>query len=381
MCKIHRLLWAAAVILLLPGGVAGQATLRWQPTLEGAKRLAAQTNRLVLIHFWAEWCQACQEMDRDVFSQSSVASAVASHYVPVKINARYFPTTCQQYGVTVLPTDIIITPQGQQVDRLRGPLGASEYVARLNQVAAAGRPGGSETYAQVPSGQKAPGQAYPPASAAGYRAPDGQPQPDPRYAELDSRQRAGQGAAGYAPNSRPPGDARVGQQPQAAQPVTAQQQQPWQGTASSAVGGPALQRPSGGPVAGNPPLGLDGYCPVQLSDDMKANVLRWTLGDRRWGAIHRGRTYLFAGPEQQRKFLADPDRYAPVLSGNDVVIALEQQQTVPGHRRHGVLFGSRVYLFANETTLARFSKDPRRYARQVLQTLQAEADQKRQLRR
>ncbi len=131
-------------------------------------------------------------------------------------------------------------------------------------------------------------------------------------------------------------------------------------TAPSAVAGAPPQLP-----AINPPLGLDGYCPVSLSEKQ-----RWMLGDRRWGAIHRGRTYLFAGADEQRRFFADPDRYAPAASGNDIVLATEQGQTVPGTREHGVFFPERlpnhVYLFSSEATLEKFAKNPGLYANQAL---------------
>ncbi len=97
------------------------------------------------------------------------------------------------------------------------------------------------------------------------------------------------------------------------------------------------------------------------------------LGDRRWGAIHRGRTYLFAGPEEQRRFFTDPDRYAPTASGNDVVLAAEQGQAVPGMRQHGVTFGNHVYLFSSEATLEKFSKNPNVYVNQASGSLRAGA--------
>jgi YHS domain-containing protein len=111
------------------------------------------------------------------------------------------------------------------------------------------------------------------------------------------------------------------------------------------------------PPLPNPPLGLEGYCPVQLVEKAK-----WIQGSERWGAVHRGQTYLFAGQEEQQHFLAAPDHYAPVNSGNDVVLALEQGRSVPGACDHGVTFSGRVYLFADQASLERFSKNPRYYA-------------------
>ena len=106
---------------------------------------------------------------------------------------------------------------------------------------------------------------------------------------------------------------------------------------------------------------------------------QWMLGDRRWGAVHRGKTYLFTGPEEQRRFLTDPDRYAPVISGNDLVMAVDQGQNTPGMREHGVYFGNRVYLFASEASLDKFSKNPNIYANYASEALHASNNSGRQV--
>ncbi len=384
MRNIRRVFGAAIAILLLPVVTAAQQPLRWQPTLESAKRLAVQTDRLVLVHFWADWCQTCQIMDREVFTRSDVARVVQSNFVPVKINADYFPTTCTQYGVTTLPTDIVITPQGQRIDTLRGPLTASEYVSRLNRVAAARRRPDTRSYAQIPAGPppQTASRGYLPQNTTGRPATDGQYESNQRHVDYYNGQRQPTGPAAYLPNqNRLPADVRAEQHAQPRPAATPPHQAGPAGPITpSATAGRALQSPSGQRAASNPPLGLDGYCPIQLRDDMLANLPRWTLGDLRWGAVHRGRTYLFAGPEQQRRFLADPDRYAPALSGNDVVMAVDQGQAVEGRREHGVLFSSQVYLFANEASLEKFSKNPHHYARQIFQALQAEKDRRQALR-
>jgi protein disulfide-isomerase len=110
---------------------------------------------------------------------------------------------------------------------------------------------------------------------------------------------------------------------------------------------------------------LEGYCPVTLFETRK-----WRRADARWGVVHRDRTYLFAGPDQQQKFLEDPDRYAPMLSGFDPVRYLEQGQLVEGRRQHGLWYRNQMFLFADEASLEQFWKNAEDFAPRVEQAMQ-----------
>jgi YHS domain-containing protein len=161
----------------------------------------------------------------------------------------------------------------------------------------------------------------------------------------------------------PPAAAPAAAAPMAAPPAAPAPGQPYNpqtynATASYQQAPPLPQLPPG-----CPPVGLDGNCPVTLVENMQ-----WALGDKTWGAVHRGRTYLFRGPQQREKFLANPDMYAPVMSGIDPVLAMDNQMTVPGRREFGV-FGAdrRIYLFADEASLKRFEQNPNRYAAEAVQ--------------
>ena len=121
---------------------------------------------------------------------------------------------------------------------------------------------------------------------------------------------------------------------------------------------------AGAPVPdtlGPMPLGLEGYCPVTVVERGS-----WVEGRPQWGARHRGRTYLFSGPEQQQAFLSDPDRYAPALSGDDPVLAFESGRSEPGRRAYGVSYQSRMYLFSSPESRAAFTADPDRYTARVM---------------
>jgi len=128
---------------------------------------------------------------------------------------------------------------------------------------------------------------------------------------------------------------------------------------------PASQTP---PPAAQHRWGLQAFCPVTLSQRRQ-----WVPGDRRWGVEHQGRVYLFSSEAAKRKFLANPTYYAPVLSGNDPILLIEQRQAVDGLREHGVFYRDRVYMFSGEATLARFSQSPARYAALVA-AMEAEAN-------
>jgi YHS domain-containing protein len=126
----------------------------------------------------------------------------------------------------------------------------------------------------------------------------------------------------------------------------------------------APQQPPAGALAPNPPLALDGYCAVTLAEGE-----RWSKGDVMWGVRHRGRTYLFASEQQKQRFMADPDRYSPILSGYDPTRYIDSGEVVPGQRRHGMWFRGKIYLFADEDSLQRFSLRPEYYAQKAYEIM------------
>ncbi|MBN1394683.1 MAG: DUF255 domain-containing protein [Pirellulales bacterium] len=395
-----------------------QQQIQLEPTLEIAQRLAGQSNRLVMIQFWAQWCVVCGRMDAEVFSQPEVAAVLNQKYVPVKINADHFPATAHRYGITALPTTVIISPDGKLLKTIRGRLETAAYLAVLNRVAAEAEQRRAMTSARIPTGEAAAtvqpnvsstAESSQSASVPTNRYTASQPpdepapnMPDPRnhsqsrYApsheffsppavnsNVPETQNPRYGnpppAIGEPSSQAPSGPAYGAQVPQTtappqrpadsaygsqAAPATMPQQQP---IAPSNQSPPAMAArhpaaPTDAPAPSfNPPLCLDGYCPVSLCEKQQ-----WIPGDLRWGAIHRGRTYLFSGPEEQRRFFGDPDRFAPVGSGNDIVLAAEQGRAVSGRREHGVFYGNRVYLFSSEESLARFAEKPEVYSSQVL---------------
>jgi len=123
------------------------------------------------------------------------------------------------------------------------------------------------------------------------------------------------------------------------------------------VGGPAAARAV---VYEEPfetaPVGLEGYCPVEL-----VRHEQWVEGDPRWAVEHEGRTYLMSGALASRLFRANPEQYAPVLGGCDPVLAATGKGMVAGRTDVSVIYAGRLYMFSSQVTLAKFREHPERF--------------------
>jgi hypothetical protein len=432
MNKINGISCLVMAVLMAPSAGMSQQAVRWESSIEGAKRVAGQTGRLVLIEFGGARCPFCRRLEAEALSQPAIAAAINADCVAVKINADDFPATARQYGIANLPTHILMSPQGQVVASKEGYKGAEDYAAWLRQTIGEAKRRNAAAYAQIPPSaglppasavQNAPPRDYaqnppatsPPTTNLSQGSPATNPpatyQPPAVYqpAAVASAGQPPYGSGGYngynngynppagngynppaansasatAPTRGVPGPVYGNQASQASatQPLTGvAPSRALDGSQRADVPGVVAQPPIGTspsvvvpqPPAGVPTLGLDGYCPVTLLEKQK-----WVQGDRRWGVNHRGRIYLFAGPDEQRRFWSDPDRYSPVASGNDVVLAVEQGRPVPGSRKYGAFFENRVYLFSSEASLAKFSdpKNTKIYAAGASEILRAGVSQ------
>lgn len=355
MMRHQSFLAALLLVGLIPMTSAAQsAGVVWEKNLDAARKKAEAEGKLLLLHFWTETCGPCKRLDSTVFNQPSVASSINKHFVPLKVNANAAAELAKALRVTRVPTDVIVTTKGKVVQSLVSPATPMDYIAKMTQVAAAeGAKAGStfalaaakspygpivnQTYANLTPPQSATSTADVPSIAL---PPAGTPA-EPKTAVKPTAP----STSTPAPRPQTKTNPYLSAKPKPKQPV------------AKANGGPQLP-------PGAPPLAFDGYCTVTMKKGMK-----WARGDARYGAIHRGRTYLFTSPAEQKAFLSDPDSFAPALSGVDPVVAFEQGKAVAGKREFGLEYEDRFYLFSSEATLNKFWSNPSGYAERVQQAM------------
>lgn len=130
--------WAISTTLLVVAGqpaCAQTAADAWYTDFDAALAEAQRLDRPLLVHFYADWCGPCQQMERNVLHRDAVQSAIRKHVVAVKINTDRDPEVTARYGIDALPTDLFVEPNGTRIIESTGYRSINEYTAALSRAA------------------------------------------------------------------------------------------------------------------------------------------------------------------------------------------------------------------------------------------------------
>jgi thiol:disulfide interchange protein DsbD len=90
--------------------------------LEGVLAQAKAEGRPALVDFYADWCVACKEMDRETFGDSTVRAALANWRlirVDITQNSAEDRRFLERYRLIGPPAVIILGPDGEERRSLR----------------------------------------------------------------------------------------------------------------------------------------------------------------------------------------------------------------------------------------------------------------------
>ena len=252
--------------LLLPAPVHADdsAKIAWRSDLGQAQEEARSRDQLLWIQFTGPWCGNCRRMEQTTFAHAPIVVESRERFVPVKLRSDEHESLAQNLGLSVLPSSVIVRPNGEIVAKFEGygdPVEFAQFLA--DNLHREGR-----SAAQVAA--RTPGRAEKDSAVAlaGY---------DPVTLLTDQKLVPGR------PDLAVEHDGRVFR-------------------FSNEAGREAfLRKPdSFAPVNG-------GRCPVSQVD--RGDFLN---GDPRWGVVYHGHLYLFKDRDDRDRFAKDPERYAGV---------------------------------------------------------------------
>jgi thioredoxin-related protein len=102
--------------------------------LEAAQAEAGARGTMVMIEFYADWCNWCRRLEADTFSVPEVQRELAK-FVPIKLNGEEGGAElAASFGVDSYPTLIFLDPEGNEMDRILGYLPPDRFLRRVGRI-------------------------------------------------------------------------------------------------------------------------------------------------------------------------------------------------------------------------------------------------------
>lgn len=107
---------------------------RWLTSFKEAQAMAASSKLPMLLHFDAPWCGACRQMEQNVLNRSEVTALLGTKVIGVRLNADYNKDLIAEFGISSLPTEVVVFADGSRGSRYLGATALGSYVSRLNTI-------------------------------------------------------------------------------------------------------------------------------------------------------------------------------------------------------------------------------------------------------
>jgi thioredoxin-related protein len=127
--KRSLILSAVLAFALAPQTYAGA----WLKTVAEAQKVAKEKNRLILVDMFAEWCGWCHRFEREVFPSEIFQKATAD-IVLLRLDTedgKEGTQMARKYGITSLPTFVLLTPDLTMAGQIRGYAPPPKFVEML----------------------------------------------------------------------------------------------------------------------------------------------------------------------------------------------------------------------------------------------------------
>ena len=97
---------------------------------------AAAAQKLLIVHFMADWCMPSQWMERNTFQEAPIHQLLKQHFLAIRVDvdAKEGHQDMETYQISSLPTILVFSPSGEELVRLAGITDAPKLLEHLNRL-------------------------------------------------------------------------------------------------------------------------------------------------------------------------------------------------------------------------------------------------------
>lgn len=302
----------ASVVWFFHPVVAGHPKSNfWMTDMRAAQRIAQQKQLPMLLHFYGETCPPCLRMEAEILNRPELHRQLNGHLVPVKLNASQHVQFLDRVGISGVPADVFLSPDGKVISQSQGYQSPREYLARVARI--------DLDWSRLKQIQFAKNRHKSPPIRSG-----------PRRQQSSAKK-------------------------QKSVPANEMKKHAPKSIARSEVGANKKANWDDADVP-QPILGMSGFSPVAL---FEKHI--WKRGRREFAGVYKGIVYYMRDDVELARFNSNPENYAPQLFGCDPVVLRDSDRAIVGETEFGAYFQKRLYLFVSRESRKQFSSNPEHY--------------------
>ncbi len=122
------------LLLVLPTIASADGDVFADLTLEAALAKAGETDKMVVIDFFATWCVPCKMMDKETWPHKDVVAWVEKHAILIKVDVDKEEALAKEFNITGMPTVVFLKADKSEISRFSAGYPATEFLSFANKV-------------------------------------------------------------------------------------------------------------------------------------------------------------------------------------------------------------------------------------------------------
>ena len=139
VAKVKRIAAALLGILLIcPAWGSGwnylsQSLIAWQPYGQAVFAQAQRKQKPLFVLVYSDQCHWCRKYELQSIETDGVQRRLQQDYLPVAVDVLKQPALAKKLGAIVVPTTLLLTPDGKRIAKFHGVVDARDLSAILDE--------------------------------------------------------------------------------------------------------------------------------------------------------------------------------------------------------------------------------------------------------
>ncbi len=118
-----------------------QTKINWREYNAAAFGEARKKNKPLYIFIYSDLCSWCRKFETETLEKSSIRKIIENEFIPVVVDQVAQPELARQLGITLVPANILLTPDNKRLLRFYGFLPEQALSDALGKTLASWRKG------------------------------------------------------------------------------------------------------------------------------------------------------------------------------------------------------------------------------------------------